>query len=615
MMTPTSKAAHFIKNGLYMVPLKQNSKEPYLKDYLEKIFSEEDFSDVNNIALNVKKSGTTFADMDSREAERMAKYFFPQTYGTFVEGLRTHWTYKGIVTETARKFPDGKTIAELRSGGIQVIAPSVAPAKLFNNKLKERTDNQHPIVDAPDDLIERYNKTCFAALCLKYIDSNNLPFVKITQSLMHYTDWSQTEREHFVKALADECKPDTAFDWKDIKAKFKSAENKYNDKKSHAFGYKALAEEFKISVSYMKTAIEWIGSVKEETNTRKTIIDFYDNAVSAAQLKKKIERRYLVGEILPERGLVNICGRPKGGKSNLTLDLAYALQNAHSFLGIPTGIDGVGYDVLLLALEDDEDSITLKIQEMKVEDFIRPTIYAKQECPCIGKGLEESIIAWKQNVGKPKVVIIDTFQKVKPVFSQKNSNAYEMDYFYLSKLHKVALENDLLIIYVHHLAKQTGGNKADYSWDKIMGSVAHQGAVDVMWMLERDEHKPLAVLKGRGRCIADFEYSLKWDRSAFKYYYNGTPKQEYVSRNNKEIFSAMHTLHVKLGAAANIRPEDVINQLSYTKQKDKERVRKNMQRLRDNAELVNGDEYGTYRFSQYNIFDPETGKFKESELY
>ena len=96
--------------------------------------------------------------MDSREAERMAKYFFPQTYGTFVEGLRTHWTYKGIVTETARKFPDGKTIAELRSGGIQVIAPSLAPAKLFNNKIKKRTDNQHPIVDAPDDLIERYNK-------------------------------------------------------------------------------------------------------------------------------------------------------------------------------------------------------------------------------------------------------------------------------------------------------------------------------------------------------------------------------------------------------------------------------------------------------------------------
>ena len=84
---------------------------------------------------------------------------------------------------------------------------------------------------------------------------------------------------------------------------------------------------------------------------------------------------------------------------------------------------------------------------MKVEkQKPKPDIYTGNQCPCIGKGLEESIVAWKASTPAAKLVVIDTFQKIKPLFTTKSANAYEVDYHYLSKLHALAKEENILII-------------------------------------------------------------------------------------------------------------------------------------------------------------------------
>ena len=224
-------------------------------------------------------------------------------------------------------------------------------------------------------------------------------------------------------------------------------------------------------------------------------------------MNSEVKMEYLIGQMLPKAGLVILAGPPKSGKSNLITDLCFKLcknwnplgLDKNPFLGHPIQERG---DVLYLALEDSDDTMTIKIQKMKVEkQKPKPDIYTGNQCPCIGKGLEESIVAWKASTPAAKMVVIDTFQKIKPLFTTKSANAYEVDYHYLSKLHALAKEENILIIYLHHLAKQTASNKATYSWDKIMGSVGHQGVPDVMWMLERDEHGNRAVFRGRGRVI------------------------------------------------------------------------------------------------------------------
>ena len=209
-------------------------------------------------------------------------------------------------------------------------------------------------------------------------------------------------------------------------------------------------------------------------------------------MNSEVKMEYLIGQMLPKAGLVILAGPPKSGKSNLITDLCFKLcknwnplgLDKNPFLGHPIQERG---DVLYLALEDSDDTMTIKIQKMKNEkQKPKPDIYTGNQCPCIGKGLEESIVAWKASTPAAKMVVIDTFQKIKPLFTTKSANAYEVDYHYLSKLHALAKEENILIIYLHHLAKQTASNKATYSWDKIMGSVGHQGVPDVMWMLERD---------------------------------------------------------------------------------------------------------------------------------
>ena len=604
----------YLKKGRVCVPLKDNSKEPFTKDHLNKTFSVEEFK-TNSFGTNLEKSNECFVDCDSEYASRLVASFFPITETTKVGTRITHYTYKGRYTATALKFPDKTTIAELRNVGLQVKAPSFAPAKLYGNKVMQRETNGFDPVEAPADMIERWNKFCFASLCLRYIDSNNLPFVKLTQCLKHYTDWNDSAITEYVKVIADACEPKHAFDWKDIRHKVSSALKAYDNKNEKAFGYKSLSEEFGVDVNYMRKAIGWIGEVKPD-NARKTVVNFKAEALTEEKMNSEVKMEYLIGQILPKAGLVILAGPPKSGKSNLITDLCFKLckkwnplgLDKNPFLGTPIKERG---DVLYLALEDSDDTMTIKIQKMKVEkQKPKPDIYTGNQCPCIGKGLEESIVAWKASTPAAKMVVIDTFQKIKPLFTTKSANAYEVDYHYLSKLHGLAKENDLLIIYLHHLAKQTASNKATYSWDKIMGSVGHQGVPDVMWMLERDEHGNRAVFRGRGRVIPDFEMELNWNAETFRYEYGGSVKGNYVRKNNKEIYGAMGSLHMKHGADHDIFPKDVCKVLSLTGKKDTDRIRKNMIRLRGNGDITSGEAYGSYRFVGYKDWDIESGEWK-----
>ena len=309
----------YLKKGRVCVPLKDNSKEPFTKDHLNKTFSVEEFK-TNSFGTNLEKSNECFVDCDSEYASRLVASFFPITETTKVGTRITHYTYKGRYTATALKFPDKTTIAELRNVGLQVKAPSFAPAKLYGNKVMQRETNGFDPVEAPADMIERWNKFCFASLCLRYIDSNNLPFVKLTQCLKHYTDWNDSAITEYVKVIADACVPKHAFDWKDIRHKVSSALKAYDNKNEKAFGYKSLSEEFGVDVNYMRKAIGWIGEVKPD-NARKTVVNFKAEALTEEKMNSEVKMEYLIGQILPKAGLVILAGPPKSGKSNLITQL------------------------------------------------------------------------------------------------------------------------------------------------------------------------------------------------------------------------------------------------------------------------------------------------------
>jgi len=82
--------------------------------------------------------------------------------------------------------------------------------------------------------------------------------------------------------------------------------------------------------------------------------------------------------------------------------------------------------------EDSKDSFNLHTKDMNLQNKKKPTTFVEQ-CPTLERGFIESVRLWHSKVSKPKLVVIDTFQKIKPMGDQKvrNADAYEKDYYYL----------------------------------------------------------------------------------------------------------------------------------------------------------------------------------------
>ncbi|MBC8302441.1 MAG: hypothetical protein H8E55_42580 [Pelagibacterales bacterium] len=247
--------------------------------------------------------------------------------------------------------------------------------------------------------------------------------------------------------------------------------------------------------------------------------------------------------------------------------------------------------------------MNIDIKEMGYQHKIKPTTFV-DIAPTLDRGLEESIRLWTEEVPNPKLVILDTFQKIKPLGEQKtrNANAYEVDYHYLSKLHTMARELNICIIYVHHLSQ---ADKA-HSWDKIMGSTGHQGVTDAMYMLEREEGTNQATFKGIGRNIAEFKMDIAWNNDTFKFDYVGDSYLRKTAKHKKDIFKALVQL-AKEGTSCP-KPAEVFKVLNLVSNKEKAACRKNMERMKKRFELREGDGFGTYKLPYSVEFYSDDGE-------
>ena len=132
-----------------------------------------------------------------------------------------------------------------------------------------------------------------------------------------------------------------------------------------------------------------IGEVKPD-NARKTVVNFKAEALTEEKMNSEVKMEYLIGQMLPKAGLVILAGPPKSGKSNLITDLCFKLcknwnplEDKNPFLGHLIRERG---DVLYLALEDSDDTMTIKIQKMKVEKQKPKRTYTRESVPLYWKG-------------------------------------------------------------------------------------------------------------------------------------------------------------------------------------------------------------------------------------
>ena len=174
-----SVAKLYIAMNMVPIPLNKSGdgKGTFINNWQTTHFDESDFNEDNNIGINIGLSNPPLVDgdMDSREAAFYAQHFLKPTakLGLRYEDeplLVTHYFYNAegsnVKEYIMRKFPNGKTIAELRVEGNTVVEPSIAASKLFKDKKVKREWVQGEATKSAVDenLVNNFNKVCVASV-------------------------------------------------------------------------------------------------------------------------------------------------------------------------------------------------------------------------------------------------------------------------------------------------------------------------------------------------------------------------------------------------------------------------------------------------------------------
>jgi AAA domain len=211
---------------------------------------------------------------------------------------------------------------------------------------------------------------------------------------------------------------------------------------------------------------------------------------------------YVVAGLIPD-GLSMLVGRPKIGKSWLTLDVALTVASTDgTCLG---GLKVEHGNVLYCACEDSDRRLQARITKLIgankaawPSDLQLTTSWER-----LDKGGVRDIAEWIKSVRRPRLAILDTLASVKP---QRTTHGYHEDYAALAELHRLANNVGIAVLILHHQRKID----AEDPLDTISGTLGLAGCVDTPIILAgTSQGKTLYV---RGRDIEEAEHAVAFDK-------------------------------------------------------------------------------------------------------
>ena len=239
---------------------------------------------------------------------------------------------------------------------------------------------------------------------------------------------------------------------------------------------------------------------------------------------------WIVPGLLPE-GLAVLAGKPKIGKSMLSLNLSTSIAMGANALG---QIDVEKRDVLYLALEDTPRRIQSRISPMLHGS--RPTgslNFAFTWSKMDRTGLEDLDRWLDQNPGTG-LVVIDTLARIRGA-KRNGGTIYDSDYEDMCRIKSIADRHHIAIVLLHHLRKAG----ADDILDLVSGSTGLTAAVDTVAVLGRERARADAVLYITGRDVEDREVALSFDDSTMAFNLLGDAEEYRMSRERRELLDLL----------------------------------------------------------------------------
>ena len=259
-------------------------------------------------------------------------------------------------------------------------------------------------------------------------------------------------------------------------------------------------------------------------------------------LSTPIRKTLFVVDGLMPQGLSVLSGSSKIGKSWLMLWLGIQVARGQPVWEFETHKS----DVLYLCLEDTYARIQSRLYQ--IADEAPPELRIATTSFQIGNGLEQQIEQYLSDFPKTKLVIIDTFQKVRDSKSTGGkSGMYAGDYDDVTALKNISDKYGIAVVVVHHVRKL---KDVSDPFNEVSGSTGITGAADTNFVLKRSRANETGTLLATGRDIAYQELTLKFD--------NHSHLWELVERKD------MEDIHREEIPKFVFRLVDYISAVSYT---------------------------------------------------
>ena len=264
-------------------------------------------------------------------------------------------------------------------------------------------------------------------------------------------------------------------------------------------------------------------AISEDTTELKTALNGYIDKlegtdkksaslapISAAELQVKAipPAVWYVDRLIPA-GETILTAPSKFGKSWLSMDMSINVANGMPFLGRTTQKSGVLY----LALEDSERRLKQRMNKLLNNGQAPSNLYFLTKAGTLDTGLIDQLKEQLREKPDIKVIIIDTFQKIRGNTNSKNM--YGADYNDMGALKDFADSNDIAVMLIHHNRKMRDDGDV---FNQISGSTGIMGAADTIIVLTRDKRDDKETkMHVTGRDVNEEHYVLEFNKETCRF--------------------------------------------------------------------------------------------------
>ena len=244
------------------------------------------------------------------------------------------------------------------------------------------------------------------------------------------------------------------------------------------------------------------------------------------------EMQWAVPGLLPE-GTALVAGAPKIGKSTWALNLCVAVATGGKAFGT---FDVEQGDVLYATLEDGGHRRVRERLDRHLHGEPAPArLHLTTEMKRLDEGGIDDLDAMLYTLPDARLVVVDTFQRVRPARSSRNRAQYAEDYEAASPLTELAAQYNVTVAVIHHTREM-----AALDWlDSPSGSRGITAVVDTILVAERGRGSADVVMHTTGRDLPETDHAFNIDFETFTWNHIGDAATAQLTPDRRAVIDTL----------------------------------------------------------------------------